>query len=387
MAEPFVSKQGDCDVHESGWVDLPGGGRITRLPVWDRSCTLAARLGHGPAHAMLRSRGLCLPTAAEYAQLNAMSLFVRRYFLPTAEMVTTAGVPKPWVTGAGADSPQLRAYRTSNMRSLEWCVLHDFEMWVRMGTAGWNGEPVSNFGKHWGVEVVNGVVVLTGWWDSVGVPLQRASRAHLNEPLYTDYATTFHAVEPGTARPRWQGDVDSLPLVLARNYTPAARGVGDIDNVVIHTMEAPEKPTMAEGVAQWIHGPDAPRVSFHVAVDCDSAVMCLPFRHVAWHAKGANRRTIGVEHAGYARQTSEEWADKFSSDMLGISASIVAQVCGRYQLPVAYVDAAGLRLRRKGITTHAAVTEAFGEGTHTDPGKGFPMAAYLDMVRAAPQFV
>jgi N-acetyl-anhydromuramyl-L-alanine amidase AmpD len=172
-----------------------------------------------------------------------------------------------------------------------------------------------------------------------------------------------------------------IPFVKAKNYTPATRS--DIRWIVLHTMEAAEASTTAENVARWFAGPSAPQASAHYCIDDNSIVQCVKDHDVAWHAKGGNRYGIGLEHAGYARQTAEEWADAFSQRMLALSAALSADLCRRHGIPVAYVDAAGLLRGAHGITTHLQVTQAFKESTHTDPGRWFPMERYLELIRAS----
>jgi len=176
---------------------------------------------------------------------------------------------------------------------------------------------------------------------------------------------------------------DEVKFVQARSYTPASRTA--IDLIVIHTMEAPEASTTAEALAAWAAGPQAPRASWHYAIDDDSIVQCVREKDVAWAAPGANKNGIQLEHAGYARQTAEQWCDPFSTRMLARSAMLTAQICRRWTIPVEFVSAAGLLAGRRGITTHAEVTQGPGQGqtTHMDPGPHFPMARYLELVREA----
>jgi N-acetyl-anhydromuramyl-L-alanine amidase AmpD len=158
-----------------------------------------------------------------------------------------------------------------------------------------------------------------------------------------------------------------------------------IDLIVVHTMEADERPDAAERCAEWFRQP-ASRVSAHYCVDADSIVQCVRDEDVAWAAPGANRNGIQIEHAGWAAQTRHEWDDAYSRAMLARSARLVADLCLRYRLPPVWVDPAGLRTGRRGLTTHHAVGLAFGRTTHRDPGSGFPSARYLALVRAlAPQ--
>jgi N-acetyl-anhydromuramyl-L-alanine amidase AmpD len=158
-----------------------------------------------------------------------------------------------------------------------------------------------------------------------------------------------------------------------------------IDLIVVHTMEADERPDAAERCAEWFRQPSS-RVSAHYCVDADSIVQCVRDEDVAWAAPGANRNGLQVEHAGWAAQTRREWDDAYSRAMLARSARLVADLCLRYRLPPVWVDPAGLRAARRGLTTHHAVGLAFGRTTHRDPGPGFPFARYLELVRAlAPQ--
>lgn len=183
--------------------------------------------------------------------------------------------------------------------------------------------------------------------------------------------------------PRPDPAVGDIAFKQAKNYTKAGRTMVDV--VVIHTMEAAESSTTAENVAAWGAGPNAPQASWHYAIDDDSIVQCVREEDVAWAAPSRNHNGIQLEHAGYARQTAEEWADPFSTRMLARSATLTAAICARWNIPIVFVDAAGLLLGERGITTHWEVSKGPGKGqtSHTDPGRYFPMERYLELVRAA----
>ena len=125
-----------------------------------------------------------------------------------------------------------------------------------------------------------------------------------------------------------------------------------------------------------------PRVaSWHYAVDANSITQSLHEGDIAFHAPGLNAAGIGIELSGRAKQTAEEWQDPFSRDMLLLAAELVADICRRHDLPIEFVDAAGLVERDRGITTHAEVSKAFKKSDHWDPGPGFPMGWFLEQVR------
>lgn len=104
---------------------------------------------------------------------------------------------------------------------------------------------------------------------------------------------------------------------------------------------------------------------------------------IAWHARGGNTNSIGVELAGFARQTTREWDDAYSSAVLARASTLVADVCGRRRIPVRWLVADDLLAGRRGITGHAEVSLAYRKSDHWDPGPGFPTEAFLDRVRRA----
>jgi N-acetyl-anhydromuramyl-L-alanine amidase AmpD len=146
-------------------------------------------------------------------------------------------------------------------------------------------------------------------------------------------------------------------------------------------MEAPESSTRAERCAKNFAREGARKASCHYCVDSDSIVQCVKEDRIAWHCPGANRRGIGIEHAGYARQSREQWLDLFGQNMLGLSAKLAARICRRWGIPAVAVDIDGLKGGERGITTHAAVGKAFGKTKHWDPGPSFPMDWYVDAVK------
>jgi N-acetyl-anhydromuramyl-L-alanine amidase AmpD len=176
------------------------------------------------------------------------------------------------------------------------------------------------------------------------------------------------------------------PFVQAKYFTPAHRT--KIDVVVIHSMENQEKPESAEQVAAWFAGPTSPKASPHYCVDTNSIVGCVREQDVAWHAPGVNHNGIGIEHAGFARQTRADWLDPYSLAMLTLSAQLCAEICVRWSIPVVRLSSNELRGRTpRGICGHKDVSEAFPgkdpSKDHWDPGPGFPWDRYIAMVLRA----
>ena len=174
----------------------------------------------------------------------------------------------------------------------------------------------------------------------------------------------------------------AYPFVESPNMTPATgRAIGV---VVIHTMEIAERPDAAEICARWFRSPSS-RVSAHYCVDADSLIQCVREKDIAWHARGGNTNSIGVELAGLASQTRRDWADPYSAAVLERAAGLVADVCRRRCIPVRWLDPEDLVAGRRGLTGHSDVSEAFKQSDHWDPGDGFPVERFVDRVRALQQ--
>lgn len=175
-----------------------------------------------------------------------------------------------------------------------------------------------------------------------------------------------------------------MKFLQAKSFSRAERKPGAVTLVVIHTMEAPEGAATAENVASWFAGPSAPQASAHYNVDGDSVVQSVHEKDIAWHAGPVNGFSIGIEHAGYAKQTPEGWADAYSIAMLERSAELVADICRRHNIPVERVTDEDLKAgKRHGICGHVDVTVGLTGGRgHWDPGPHFPWDWYLERVRS-----
>lgn len=181
----------------------------------------------------------------------------------------------------------------------------------------------------------------------------------------------------GRTRPvRFLGRINELlagRFLQSRTYNNrlAIKSVEEAGKREVVSLQTSSRTYFAEGIIS------------HNCVDADTIVPCVQDGDVAYHAPGANSTGLGIEHAGYAAQRADEWADAFSSAELRLSAHLAAHWAERYRIPVEFLDAAALgRPRPRGFTTHHQVSLAYRKSTHTDPGESFPVGRYLEMVRA-----
>jgi hypothetical protein len=157
--------------------------------------------------------------------------------------------------------------------------------------------------------------------------------------------------------------------------------------IALHCTDGHEGFSKDDDVAAMFANPHLiPERSAGYVVDSDSATQCVSDDFIAWHCgRTGNLMALSVEFCGFAKQTRADWLDKLSLPMLNIGARLVADLCVKHKLPVMLVNAEGLIHAQTGITTHAFISQAFKQSIHTDPGPGFPMAAFLNAVgRAMP---
>lgn len=150
--------------------------------------------------------------------------------------------------------------------------------------------------------------------------------------------------------------------------------------IVVHTIESPEKGTIAESIAQnWFGVPES-RVSAHVCIDNNSFVQCVWDSNTAWHCKNANANGLGMELAGEARQSSDNWNDNFSLNELSIAAQVAAYWSVKYEIPIQMAEwkSGTSNVTKKGLCGHVHVP---GHGSHYDPGVNFPWSDFLTLTQ------
>ena len=152
------------------------------------------------------------------------------------------------------------------------------------------------------------------------------------------------------------------------NYTGANRKKGDINYVVIHTMQG-----SYSGSISWFANCSS-QVSAHYSVKSSNGAITQSVleKDIAWHAGywSYNEQSIGIEHEGYVSDAS--W---YTDAMYKESAKLTAAICDKYGIPK----------DRKHIIGHHEVPgcpnpNGGGAGCHTDPGSNWDWDKYMGYV-------
>jgi hypothetical protein len=180
--------------------------------------------------------------------------------------------------------------------------------------------------------------------------------------------------------PKPESFLPPITFKQARWFTPGRPG-RKIDLLVVHSMEAPEHPRTAENCASYFATCKV-KASAHYNLDCDSIVRSVKDKDIAYGAPYVNARALHFELAGYASQSAAAWDDKFSRAMLKIAARLIAVKCFYNHIPPVWLTPAQIKAGSRGIASHANITIAYKrKGGHTDPGAGFPVAAFMKQVQ------
>ncbi|MDQ0373928.1 N-acetylmuramoyl-L-alanine amidase [Cellulomonas humilata] len=160
----------------------------------------------------------------------------------------------------------------------------------------------------------------------------------IEEPVLDDAVTPPQATALGD-RPRalTAAEYPGVRVMASPAYNEGRRGQA-IDRIVIHITGAPQSPHLGS----WFTREDA-NTSAHYMVDQNGDILqFVREQDTAWHARGANRRSIGIEHvavqqggARYPRRDGTVSTFPYTPPTeveYRTSAALVAHLCRKYGL-------------------------------------------------------
>lgn len=161
----------------------------------------------------------------------------------------------------------------------------------------------------------------------------------------------------------------------------SSRGGIPITLVAIHTNEGDNPADVypdrtAENLARYLGGVNA---SYHAIVDDDSVVPYVPDQRYAWALRRGNPRSLNLCFTGWASWSRGEWLRH--DRMLRLGADRVRAWCDLYDIPIRKLTPAEVGRDLSGIIGHHDWTVGKNDGSHWDPGPGFPWDVFLGYVR------
>ena len=159
-------------------------------------------------------------------------------------------------------------------------------------------------------------------------------------------------------------------------HSSGPRSASLIRYIVLHDTEGPT----AAGAAKYFTT-QASGGSSNLVVDDLQCFRVLPDLTIPWGAPPLNTSGFHIEQAGFAAWTRAEWLQhRPTIERAAYKASLRCEI---FKIPPRLLDVAELRadfakhVPAGGVVTHATVSAAFAESTHTDPGPGYPMDVFL----------
>ncbi len=158
------------------------------------------------------------------------------------------------------------------------------------------------------------------------------------------------------------------------NYTASSRESSyNIDSVVIHTTEG-----TYSGAISWFKSSSSGVSSHYVISSTGEITQMVADDDIAWHATYYNKRSIGIECAGYSGKSST-----WTPALLDSLKKLVAWLCDTYDVEVSHpatdaYDEPGDTFTKVGILSHGQIQP----WNRTDPGSYFPWTTFVADVAA-----
>lgn len=158
----------------------------------------------------------------------------------------------------------------------------------------------------------------------------------------------------------------------------SARGSRPVRLVIVHTAEGSRT---VESLGGWFQRP-ATKASSHAGIDDHRVETYVPFDRAAWTTRSANGISDNVELCGFAKWSHDEWLTH--ARMLEMCAAWIRERCQARGIPIRKLTPDQVAAGAAGVCGHADWTIGMRDGTHTDPGSGFPWDHVMALASGVP---
>jgi hypothetical protein len=154
----------------------------------------------------------------------------------------------------------------------------------------------------------------------------------------------------------------------------STRGGAKVRLVVIHTAEGAR--TAAELGAYFAKA--SVQASSHVGIDDGAIEQYVDYGQEAWTVRSGNPISDNAELCGFAAWTRDQWLTQHQG-MLRLAATWIRDRCTAHGIPIRKLTPAQVAAGQAGVCGHVDWTLGMHDGTHTDPGPGFPWDVVIAM--------
>lgn len=137
--------------------------------------------------------------------------------------------------------------------------------------------------------------------------------------------------------------------------------------VCIHTAEGART---VESLGRYFQNASV-QASSHVGIDDRGIEQYVPYTEASWTLRSGNSVSDNAELCGFARWSRAEWVTQHEQ-MLRRTAAWIAERCAARGIPLRKLTPEQVRRGEAGVIGHHDWTVGMRDGTHTDPGPGFP---------------
>jgi hypothetical protein len=166
-------------------------------------------------------------------------------------------------------------------------------------------------------------------------------------------------------------------------YKSSARGSRPVSLLAVHTAEGART---ARALANYFWRDDI-MASSHDAIDGKETIHMVPYHRASWTMRSGNPISDNVELCGFARWSRGQWLSTGVVDGVGNPRAMLVRLANWIRarakargIPTRKLTVTQLANNQWGVIAHDDWTKAKNDGTHWDPGPGFPWDVVMAMV-------
>lgn len=166
-------------------------------------------------------------------------------------------------------------------------------------------------------------------------------------------------------------------MIASPNFS--SRNGRTVRLVAIHTAEGA---LTAQALGSYF-AQSASQVSAHVGIDDATLIQYVDYANATWTMLDANPISDQAELCGFAAWTRDTWLTQHRG-MLDQAAAWIRSRCLARGIPIVKLTPSQVGAGQAGVCGHWDWTLGTGEGTHTDPGAGFPWDYVMNLAANPP---